>query len=102
MLLAKHIKYACNDSKVFIGFKEVSLKAIRSTLQNTITWIKKFSKRCNKWHRACLDDGLAHQKLKTLVKIRFASKVILFQETLEYYNAINLCYERQETQELQG
>jgi hypothetical protein len=36
------------------------------------------------------------------MKTRFVSKVILFQETLEYQNAINLCYERQETQELQG
>jgi hypothetical protein len=32
------------------------------------------------------------QKLKTFVKIKFASKVILFQECLEFKDAINLCY----------
>jgi hypothetical protein len=34
------------------------------------------------------DVGLSHRKLKTLEKIRFASKVILFQKTLEYQDAI--------------
>jgi hypothetical protein len=36
------------------------------------------------------------------MKIRFASKVILFQKTLEHCNAINLCYGRQKNQEFQG
>jgi hypothetical protein len=36
------------------------------------------------------------------MKIRFISKVILFLETLEYQDAINLYYGRQETQKLQG
>jgi hypothetical protein len=62
----------------------------------------KSSKGCNKWHRTCLDVGLSHRKLKTIVKICFISKVILFQETLEYCDAINLCYGRQKIQELQG
>jgi hypothetical protein len=31
-------------------------------------------------------------KLKSLVKICFAWKVVLFQETLEYYETINICY----------
>jgi hypothetical protein len=34
------------------------------------------------------------------MKRRFANKVILFQETLKYQDAINLCYGRQETMEL--
>jgi hypothetical protein len=34
-------------------------------------------------------------KLKTLVKTRFTSKVILFQETLEFSTIINLYYNRQ-------
>jgi hypothetical protein len=62
----------------------------------------KSSKGCNKWHKTSLNIGLSHQKLKTLVKTWFISKVILFQETLEYFDAINLCYGRQEIQELQG
>jgi hypothetical protein len=32
------------------------------------------------------------RKLKTLVKTKFASKVVLFQETLEYTHAITICY----------
>lgn len=30
------------------------------------------------------------------MKSKFANKVILFQKTLEYINAINLCYGRQD------
>ena len=35
------------------------------------------------------------RKLKTPVKIIFASKVVLFQETQEYADAISICYRRQ-------
>jgi hypothetical protein len=35
------------------------------------------------------------------MKTKFASKVIMFQKTLEYRDAINLCYGKQEIQELQ-
>jgi hypothetical protein len=49
---------------------------------------------------ACVDARISYRKLKTPVKTRFASKVILFQKTIEYQNVVNLCYERQETQEL--
>ncbi len=81
-----------------MNFKEVSLEATESTLYKMITWIKKSDKGCNERHKACLDAGISNQKLKTMVKTRFASKVIMFQETLKYHNAINLCYGRQETQ----
>jgi len=36
------------------------------------------------------------------MKTKFANKVILLQKTLEYEDAINLCYGRLEMQELQG
>lgn len=35
---------------------------------------------------------MQHKKPKTLMKICFASKVIMFKETLEYVNVINICY----------
>ncbi len=57
-------------------------------------WTKKSSKGCNEWKWACIDVRLNHRKQKTPVKTKFANKVILFQETLEYQNAINLCYGR--------
>jgi hypothetical protein len=40
-------------------------------------------------------------KLKTLVKTRFAFKVIMFEKTLESKQAIITCYERQKTIALQ-
>ncbi len=46
-------------------------------------------------------NGREHRLLKTLIKTKFPNKVIMFQETLEYQNAINLCYLKQETHELQ-
>jgi hypothetical protein len=47
---------------------------------------------------ACRVVGLAPRKLKTLVKRKFANKVMFFQETLEFANAINICYQRQNLQ----
>jgi hypothetical protein len=45
--------------------------------------------------KACHEAGMQPIKLKTSVKTRFASKVIIFQEILEYVNVINICYTRQ-------
>ncbi len=36
------------------------------------------------------------------MKIRFASKVTMFQETFEHCDAINICYGKQKIQKLQG
>jgi len=36
---------------------------------------------------------MRHQKLKTFVKIRFVSKVIMFKKTFEFKNAIIICYD---------
>jgi hypothetical protein len=35
---------------------------------------------------------MQHKKFKTSVKTHFASKVIIFQETFEYANVINIYY----------
>jgi len=40
-------------------------------------------------------------KLKTFVKPRFTCKVIIFEKTLEFKQAIIACYERQKTIDLQ-
>jgi hypothetical protein len=40
----KECQYAYNDTNVYVGFWEVSLKATHSTLHKTITWTKKFGK----------------------------------------------------------
>jgi hypothetical protein len=77
------------------GLKEVSLKDAQKSLQSCITWTKKSGKGRQEWDKACIDAGLPSRKLKTHVKTRFASKVVLFQETQEYADAINICYRRQ-------
>jgi hypothetical protein len=38
--------------------KEVSLKEAQSTLQKTITWMKKLSKRREEWEVACHEVSL--------------------------------------------
>ena len=77
------------------GMKEVSLKDAQKSLQSCITWMKKSGKGRQEWDKACIDAGLPTRKLKTPVKTRFASKVVLFQETQEYADAISICYRRQ-------
>jgi hypothetical protein len=84
-----------NEVNVGAGMKEVNLKDAQATFQKTITYIKKFSEGRLGWEKACPEGGMQHKKLKTLVKIHIASKATLFQETLEYANAINICYTQQ-------
>jgi hypothetical protein len=50
---------------------------------------------------ACKEVGFKAWKLKTRMKTRSTSKVILFQETLEFSTIINLYYSRQ-TSKLQS
>jgi len=49
------------------------------------------------WEKACIECGLLLQKLKTPIKTRFASKVIMFEKTLEFKQAIITCYKRKKT-----
>jgi hypothetical protein len=87
---------ACQyDNKVFKGLMQVDVKDAQVVLQKTITWTKKSSKGRQEWEKACIECGLLFRKLKTLVKIRFAFKVIMFEKTLEFKQAIITCYERQ-------
>jgi hypothetical protein len=59
-----------------------------------ITWTKKLGKRKHEWEKACMDSRLQPWNLKTLVKTRFVSKVIMFEETLEFKVTILLCYDK--------
>jgi hypothetical protein len=93
---SKVCQYATNEAKVGVGMKEVSLKNAQVALQKTIiTWTKKFSKARLEWEKAYHEANMQHKKLKTRVKTCFASKVILFQKTLEYANVINIYYTQQ-------
>jgi hypothetical protein len=46
---SKSCEYACTDVNICVGFQKVSLKAMQSTSEKTIAWIKKFDKGCNEW-----------------------------------------------------
>jgi hypothetical protein len=74
---------------------EVNVKDAQAILQKTITWIKKFGESRQEWEKACIECGLPPQKLKTPVKTKFASKVIMFEKTLKFKQIIITCYGRQ-------
>jgi hypothetical protein len=48
-----------------------------------------------------IECGMPPQKLKTLAKTKFASKVIMCEETLEFKQAIITCYGKQKIVTLQ-
>ncbi len=57
----------------------MSVKDARATLQMTIAWMKKKTKNeKQEWENAYIEIGMAPQKLKTPIKTKFASKVIIF------------------------
>jgi hypothetical protein len=57
-------------------------------LPKTITWTKKIKERV-----ARVGKGLYWKwELKTFIKTRFASKIIMFEKTLEFKQVIVLCY----------
>ena len=93
--MSKVYQYATNDEQMCKGMKEKSLKNAKKSLQSCITWTKKSGKGCQEWEKACIDARLPTRKLKTPVKTRCASKMVLFQETQEYADAISMCYKRQ-------
>jgi hypothetical protein len=51
---------------------------------------KKSSKRRQKWGKTLIKSGMQDQKLKTFIKTRFAIKVMLFEEALEFKQTILL------------
>jgi hypothetical protein len=53
------------------------------------------------WEKACVENRLLLRKLKALVKTRFGSKIIMFEECLEFKKTILLCYGKHKTMILQ-
>jgi hypothetical protein len=97
-LMSKVCQYGTDSDTVCKSMKHVSMKNAQSTLQKTITWTQKSGKGRQEWEKACIEVGLPSRRLRIPVKTRFASKVVLFQETLEYSLAIIICYQRQSLQ----
>jgi hypothetical protein len=61
-------------------------------LQKIIIWTKKNGKGLQEWAKTYKNVILWPQKLKTLMSTKFASKVILFEQCLEFKDTINLYY----------
>jgi hypothetical protein len=81
---------------------QVNVKDVHVALQKMITlWIKKSEKGRQEWEKACIQCGMPPRKLKTVIKTKFASKVIMFEKTLEFKKTIITCYGRQNTITLQ-
>ena len=91
-MMLKACQHTTADEKVCTGMKEVLIKNAQDALQRTITWTKKSGKGNTEWIKGCEEVGLPSRRLKIPMKMRFPSKVVLFQETTEYASAINLCY----------
>jgi hypothetical protein len=93
-VMSKCYKYAINDLKVCASMKKVSIKDVQASLQKIITWTKKCGKGKQEWARACKDANFHLLKLKTPMKTKFAFEIIFFKKTLEFKDAINLCFSR--------
>jgi hypothetical protein len=75
--------------------RKVFIKDVNSSLQKTINWFKKFGKGRHEWARSCKDRSFHLGKLNIFIKTWFASKVILFKETLEFKDHVNICHSKQ-------
>jgi hypothetical protein len=60
--MSKACQYTTIDTKLCVGMKEVLLRYVHSTLQNTMVSIKKSSKSRQKWDKICIE---ARQSLET-------------------------------------
>ena len=78
-VMSKACQYAIVENKVYLKMKEVSLIDAQTILQKTITWTKKSTKGRQEWDTACVKASLPTRRLKTPMKTRFASKVVLFK-----------------------
>jgi ferric iron reductase protein FhuF len=68
------------------------LKAIETSIQRAITWIKKSGKRRTKWKDVCIIARLLIKILKKITKMQFVSKKILFLNTFTYQNVMSIYY----------
>ncbi len=95
-VMYKACQQATNGNKVSKCLVQVSVKDVQAALQKTITLCtKKSGKGRQEWEKACIECGMPPRKLKTVIKTKFASKVIMFEKTLKFKRTIITCYGRQ-------
>nr|XP_024359895.1 uncharacterized protein LOC112274515 isoform X1 [Physcomitrium patens] len=90
-VLSKACENTTTDEKACDGLRAVSIEAAISSLRRSISSTSRSAKRRLEWMKACADVGLRPRKLRAPVKGRFASKVILCQEALDYQPVLQLC-----------
>jgi hypothetical protein len=100
--MSKCCQYSINDLKIYASLNPISIKKAQSILQKIITWTKKNDMGQQEWHKTCSNMGVPPWKLKTLVKTKFISIVIIFQETFEFKHVIALYHGRQQSLALKG
>ncbi len=71
------------------------MKDAQFTLQKTITWTKKSNKREARMGSSLPKNKFASKKVENLCETKFVSKVVFYQETLEYADTITMCYSHQ-------
>ncbi len=84
-----------------MGLTLVNVKHAQIGLQKKSLKWRNQGKGSKGGKKICIESGMRHWKLKTLMKIRFLSKVIMVEETLEFKQTILLCYGRHKTLMLQ-
>jgi len=81
---SKACRYTTIDEKLSSNLQLVSIKVVQSTIQACIIWPKKSRKGKVEWARAYLYASLQPWKFSTPMKTRFASKFVMFHETLQF------------------
>jgi len=90
--MSKCFQYATDDTKVSIGLTSISIKNVNLFYKKPSPGPKKVEKGVKSGRKLVWIWTYIHTNLKTLMKTRFFSKVLLFQETLEFKNIIACCY----------
>jgi hypothetical protein len=78
----KVCQYATTYENVCASMKEVCIKGTQVMLQKIVTWTRKNEKRCYEWDKAYVEMGFLCCKLKTLMKMCFASHFFCFKKHL--------------------
>jgi hypothetical protein len=91
------VKIKLNNHNVVVSLSlKDSIKDVQSSLQNTITWIKKSGKgNMNGLEQVQRCIYLLSKITNSYQNSIHMSKLILFPKSLEFKDAINLCYSKQ-------
>ncbi len=70
------------------SLKHVCVKVVQNNSQMTLTWTTKLGKGRKEWQKECVERDWGLRKFKTLVKTKFADKVIMFEKALKFKEVV--------------